>query len=227
MKTPQLLPLSMARYGLNAYGEPLYRVAFSDSRTYLAGGKWPDGACEYREVEFYPGIHAWMLEKFQTSEEYAGKREEYNQRQWDAASGLLTLGPYPEKGEWVHCYTFPFEPTDSMISVLVRGIAASRNLTPGERKDSIMAPLLARKKRANQRIDDVFEDSQNAFRFADAMVSMANPGNKQLPRTRRRNDVNFKLGAEDLGMPMSDNAFFTGEEYGHSHSNARPSAPSR
>ena len=90
MKSIQILPtVPMKRYGENPYAEPLYRVVFSDSRTDLLGGKWPDGTCEYREVLRYPGIRGqWILEKWCSAEEYAGKPEEYNRAQFELFHAL-------------------------------------------------------------------------------------------------------------------------------------------
>ena len=34
--------LPMAVYGLNQYGENLYRVVFAESRRHLIGGQWRD-----------------------------------------------------------------------------------------------------------------------------------------------------------------------------------------
>lgn len=223
MKAPQLLPtIPMERYGLStSTGKPLYRVVWSDSRTYLLGGKWPDGACEYRECELYEGVHAWILEKYMTAQEFAGSPRDYQARQFDPASGLLTLGPYPTEGDWAFVYQFPIEPSHSMISVMVRMIEASRNLTAQERMKSIMDPLLARQKRAHERIDTIFDESQPAFRYSDAMVSAANPGHviRRTP-SKRIKDIAFKKSAEELGMPMTDNAFFTGEHDGNINNHA-------
>ena len=212
MKIPQLLPLPMARYGLNIYGEPLFRVAWSDSRTYLIGTQKGEEFA-FSEYPLYDGIHAWVLEKFQSSEEYAGPRDVYDRKEMEA---LTKLGPYPERGEYVHCYTFPFEPDHSMIDIYVRANKASNNLSRTERKDSIMEPLLARRRRNHNRVDEVFDNAQPAFRYSDAMVSaVSNNGVIRRAPSKRIKDVQFRLGAEDTGLPMSDNAFFTGESDGH------------
>lgn len=202
----------MERYGLNPAGKPLYRVVWSDSRTYLLGGDWNhDGGYEVREAQLYEGVHAWILEKWQSALDFAGPKEVWDQKERDR--GNASLGPYPAEGEFVHAYTFPIEPDHSMISILVRCIEASRNLTPGERKQSIMDPLLKRKERMEQRIDDVFVESQPSFRFADAMVSMSNAGAKNIHvrPAKRIKDMQLKISAEETGLPMTDNAFFTGD----------------
>jgi hypothetical protein len=211
MKTPQLLPtIRMERYGLNPFNRPMYRVVWSDSRTYLLGGNWGGGSFEMREDALYEGIHAWILEKWQSALDFAGTREQWDAKERDATTP--SLGPYPSEGEYVFAYAFPFEPNHTMISGWIRANAATMRLSPAERKKGIMDPLLARQKRADQRVDDVFDNAQPAFRYADAMVSMASSG-QAIHRTpsKRIKDVQFRLGAEDLGLPMTDNAFFTGD----------------
>jgi hypothetical protein len=103
-----------------------------------------------------------------------------------------------------------------MISLVVRGISASRNLTRTERKDSIMAPLMARKARQHQRIDDVFDEAQNAFK--GEAVGYDRAGIIRRKPNRKASDVQFKRSAEETGLPMSDNAFFTGDEHGNKRS---------
>jgi hypothetical protein len=224
MKTPQLLPtIPMERYGLNPMGRALYRVVWSDSRTYLLGGNWGGGSFEMRESELYEGVHAWILEKWQSAEQYAGSREEWDAKERDPSTP--SLGPYPSEGEYVYAYTFPFEPTHSMISIWIRANSATMNLSAKERKDAIMSPLLARQSKAHARIDDIFDESQPAFRYADAAISMSTAGSRNIhvKPPKRIKDVEFRHSVEDLGMPMSDNAFFTGDtKNGSSSSGPHP-----
>lgn len=196
MRTVQHLPLPMERYG-QSNGHNLYRVVWSDSHTWLIGD-----AGKFHEAPFYPGVSAWMLEKHLSSTEYGGPE------QWDTE----VLGPYPAEGEWEFCYQFPYQPTDSMISVWIAANKASRALTPQQRKDSIMQPLLERQKRQHQKVDDVFDEAMHGFR--NGRTRLISPGGPAEPihmkRAKRRDDMRLKLSAQDLGMPMTDNSFFTG-----------------
>jgi hypothetical protein len=199
MKTPQHLPLPMERYGLKN-GHAAFRVVWSDSRTYLVGND--EG---FKELPLYD-FHAWVLEKYLTAEEFAGSK-----KSWDLKEmGGARLGPYPSQGEWEFCYQFPFTPTDSMIDVWVRANGASIALTPQQRKDSIMQPMLDRKARNHKRVDDVFDEAMHGFR--NGRSRLVGPGHEpiHLKRTKRRDDMKLKLSAEDLGMPLDDNSFFTG-----------------
>jgi hypothetical protein len=174
VKAIQILPtVPMKRYVTNLYAEPLYRVVFSDSRTDLLGGKWPDGVCEYRESPRYPGIRGqWILEKWCSPEEYAGTRERYEMEQWDPESHLLTCGPYPSRGEYVHCYTFPFAPGDGMVNQIITALKRSRSVTAGERKRGILDPLEKQQRGQDQRFDDIFDEAMGPFAKADTVIAM-------------------------------------------------------
>lgn len=205
MKKAQHLPLPMERYGVRG-SHNAYRVVWSDSRTYLVGGDWPGQGFSFQEMPSYPGVHAWVLEKYLTAEEFAGSREA-----WDAKElGDTKLGPYPSEGEWEFCYEFPYTPTDSMISVWIMANKASRELTPAQRKQSIMDPLLARKARNEKRVDDVFDEAMHGYRNGRSRLVGAGNEPIHMKRAKRRDDMRLKLSAQDLGMPMDDNSFFTG-----------------
>jgi|HubBroStandDraft_4_1064222.scaffolds.fasta_scaffold357299_1 hypothetical protein len=92
--------------GTNRYGEPHFKLVWSQSETRRAGGMWPsDGYVGYREVyvangsPFRPSNGYWMLMEWNSPEQYNGEalyfylhRNEYN--------GLCTLGPYPYRGRY-------------------------------------------------------------------------------------------------------------------------------
>ena len=134
--------IATERFGVNPFGAPLYRIIFSDSRTYLLGGKHPDGACEYREYPLYPLLKGqWVMERWMSPEDFAGKREVYEREQLDPESGLLTLGPYPHRGEYAFCHQFIGSPTEMQVGWAIHDNYVSRGLTPGQRKQGIMEPL--------------------------------------------------------------------------------------
>lgn len=166
--------IAMAGYGENLFGQPIYRLVFSDSRTDLLGGKWPDGACEYREVPRYPGIRGqWIMEKWVSAEEYAGTREMYELQQFDADSGLYTCGPYPHRGEYTFCHQFIGQPTEMQVGWAVYNNKISRDLTPGQRKEGIMTPLEKQQKEQDARFSDIWDNAMGPWHKADAVVSMA------------------------------------------------------
>ena len=214
MKAVQILPtVPMARYGKNPYGDSLYRVVFSDSRTDLLGGKWPDGACEYRESPRYPGIRGqWILEKWCSAEEYAGKPDAYAREQWDSESHLLTCGPYPTRGEYVHCYTFPYAPGDSMVYQVVCALRRSRDLTDADKKTGIMNPLLKQQAEQGQRFEDIYDNAMGPFAHSSTVVSM-NQRNAAHYHVRsgfkRASDMPADRWSGSAPLPTRDNFFGT------------------
>ena len=196
----------MKRFGTNLYEEPLYRIVFSDSRTDLIGGKWPDGRCEYREVQRYPDIHAWVLEKWLPPEQYAGRREEYERQQLDPSSGLFTCGPYPSRGEYELVEVFPSEPSTAMVERKVWALYQSRGLTPGQRKRSIMDPLEKQEEARAARFDAIWDDSMGPFQKADAVVSFGPIGWRQ--GFKRGADMDVVTG-NSAPLPTRDNYFGT------------------
>ena len=194
MRSVSIFPgIDMSHYGQNIFAENLYRLIFSDSRTDLLGGKWPDGNCDYREVPRYPGIKGqWIMEKWQSAEEYAGSREQYELQQFDAESGLYTCGPYPHRGEYIYCHTFIGSPTEMQVGWAVHNNKVSRDLTPGARKQGIMEPLENQQRQQDQRFTDIWDNAMGPWTKADAVVSFS-------PSTR----AGFKRGS-DMPMPRFD-----------------------
>lgn len=197
----------MIGYGQNLFAQDLFRIVFSDSRTDLIGGKWPDGTCEYREAPRYPGIRGkWIMEKWVCCEDYAGQREEYERQQLDVESGLYTCGPYPHRGEYTYCHTFITEPSDTMVRWAVHDNKISRSLTPGQRKQGIMEPLEKQQKEQDARFDDIWGETMGPWAKADAVVSFA-------PSTRagfkRASDMPMERFDQAAPLPTSDNFFGT------------------
>ena len=198
----------MARYGENLYGAPLFRIAFSDSRTDLIGGKWPDGNCEYREVPRYPALRGqWIMEKWLSAEEYAGQRAQYEREQFDAESGLFTCGPYPHRGEYAYCHTFSGQPTESQVGWAVRNLKISRDLTPGARRQGIMEPLEKQQRDQDARFSDIWDNAMGPWQNADAVVSFGPNHGRQ--GFKRGGDLPVERFDQSAPLPTRDNFFGT------------------
>lgn len=206
MKSVQLYPtIPMSRYGENLFSQTLYRIVFSDSRTDLIGGKWPDGVCEYREVPRYPAVRGkWILEKWLSAEEYAGPRFKYEMAQWDVESGLMTTGPYPHRGEYIMCHVFVTTPTEASVGWAVYNIERSRGLTPGQKKQGIMEPLEKQQKDQDRRFDDIWGEAMGPFVKADAAVSFG--PNHGRAGFKRGADMPVEKWAQSV-LPTQDNFF--------------------
>ena len=196
----------MAGYGENLFGQPIYRLVYSDSRTDLVGGKWPDGNCEYREVPRYPAIKGqWIMEKWVSAEDYAGPREAYEMQQLDIESGLYTCGPYPHRGEYTHCHTFIGSPTEMQVGWAVHNNKMSRDLTPGARKQGIMEPLEKQKREQDARFSDIWDNAMGFRPQADAVVSFGNNWGRQ--GFKRGGDMPLERFDQQAPLPTQDNFF--------------------
>lgn len=202
--------ISMAHYGENPYGEPLYRVIFSDSRTDLQGGKWPDGTCEYREVFRYPGVkHKWILEVWKSPIESAGTPQHYELEQWDAESHLLSNGPYPHRGEYWLCHEFIGEPTEMQVGWAVHNNKVSRDLTAGQRKEGIMTPLEKQQREQDQRFSDIWDGAMGPWQKADAVVSMSAGHQQSRQGFKRGADMPLERFSQTAPLPTQDGFFGT------------------
>lgn len=100
-------PISMRRFGLNPYGEPLYRIVFAPSRRYLVVGEWPDGSNCAQWTPLYRQLgNIWVMEKWRSGEEFAKCTKE----QWNESR--LILGPFPDRGDYELCHSFEVVPPD-------------------------------------------------------------------------------------------------------------------
>lgn len=210
MRSVSIFPgMSMERFGENIFAQPLYRIVFSDSRTDLLGGKWPDGNCEYREVPRYPAVRGqWIMEKWVSPEDYAGNREAYELEQFDAESGLLTCGPYPHRGEYTYCHTFVGTPSEMQVGWAVHNNKISRDLTPGQKKQGIMEPLEKQEREREQRFDTIWDEAMGPWAAADAVVSMAS-GPFDRAGFKRASDMPTPRTDQKSPLPTGDNFFGT------------------
>lgn len=207
---------------MNPYRKPLYRLVWGPSRYYMVGGAWEDRGertpatntelflegkdttvekvvCEYRWIQKYPAPR-WILEKWLTSFQYGGSRENWNISQLDQESGLLTLGPYPEKGEYEECYQFPpGEPGASKIEEVIQMIEAGKRYSFQERKDAHLRELHKQKKASVDQAVGIWEESQGAF---NNQASNVHPG-KRTPGDVKLETILPDSGADEQRAKFS------------------------
>lgn len=92
--------------GVNRYGEPNFKLAWSQAETRRAGGVWPhDHYAGYREVylangsPYPPRQGYWMLLEWLAPEQFNGEAAYFFLHR-DDTTGLCTLGPYPHRGRY-------------------------------------------------------------------------------------------------------------------------------
>ena len=99
----------------NRFGEPNYRAVWGWNRLAWIGGKFEDRdehgrlireRIELRKEPKYAAVNRWHIERWVPPEVYGSPRRWYAQTN-EIANGrtVAALGPYPERGEYEHCFT--------------------------------------------------------------------------------------------------------------------------
>jgi hypothetical protein len=193
---PPKIAAQLARAGgWNRYGEPNYRVVWGWSRLTWIGGKWEDWehgrlksiAYEYRQVPKYEAFDRWHVEKWMPPEFYGSPREweqntleipedEYGNPEVGAPA-LLSLGPYPARGDYEHSFTVQTPNgehlglTAAVVEYVIAAIERSRYLV---HKDKALSLQKLRDRQAAVELE--WE------RHADAVLGDAFDGIGQGPR---------------------------------------------
>ncbi len=169
--------------GLNRYGLPNYRACWGWNRLTWIGGKWVDKdeagrvvreVVQLRQVPKYIPHERWHIERWVPPEVY-GTPAQWYERTLEVESGppwraIPALGPYPERGEYEHCFTLQgprgefVQLTPSVAEQVARLIEAGRRFSARERRRA----LLDREARAERNWDswayDVLDDAAPARR---------------------------------------------------------------
>ena len=116
----QHYPVAMARYGLNPWGDNLYRIVLSSTRkNYVVGIDWIQ---KYKSEPWQ-----YVLEKWISVEQFAGCDSETWAREYSI------LGPYPSRGEYELCYIFDtMTPDNASIDKLIAWIEMGKRNSPAE-----------------------------------------------------------------------------------------------
>ena len=150
--------------GKNPYGQPNYRIVWSEDRM-----EW---RFDEHKRKYGDGRDRWVLEKWVAPQEYGSRQE------WEACVEPVTylpiLGPYPENGDYEHCFTFEVtvnpgeEPTfmplaEGVVEVLLKAIEAGKlNHTAWERKAAIQQRMDDAKAEQKRIFDDLWRDAAPA-----------------------------------------------------------------
>jgi hypothetical protein len=120
LREKQETPESVARRvclagGVNRYGEANYRVVWGWNRLGWIGGKFEDRdargdlireVVELRWEPKYLQVNRWHVERWVPAEAYGSPRAWYAQTiERAGGKSVAALGPYPERGEYEHCFT--------------------------------------------------------------------------------------------------------------------------
>lgn len=187
----QHYPLAgMAKYGLNPYNEPLYRIVFKDSVRHLVGKMWPDGEIGYRWVPKYRGVKApWILERW--------SYVEMSQREWDRLvdplSGYLILGPYPSRGEYNLAWEFDKGVANDSLDKIIATIEHGRKRSFQDCRDNVERDYSYEDKATKQEIYDEYRNDVRFRPLAALSYGKYGRGTKTMP--------DFPI-AERHGLPV-------------------------
>lgn len=180
------LPGGYLRFGTNPYGDALYRVVFAPSRRYLVVGEWPDGSNCARWVPKYKHLgNVWILEKWRSGEDlHAPGKEDWN-------LNLISLGPWPDRGDYDICEPLSCNPGDANIEKLISWIELGRRHSFQEIRNWHREDALRERRQMQSTAEDVIRNALPAWGaapFAGAHGRRVTP----LPDLK---------SAEELGLP--------------------------
>ena len=196
-------------WGKNPQGKPLYRVIWSETRSWIIGGMWPDGRIEYRWVPYYGGRKEWVLEKWLAPTEYAGSKEQWERETLDyelCARGIVMhqMGPYPKDGWYEHCYSFPADAEPNMEAI-VPILESCRNLSLAQIKAGLHLWHERQRKDCENKVEAGILDAMPAFHGVASNVAPSKPTadhwSPEDVKKFRGEQPKVEL-PEDLGLPQ-------------------------
>jgi hypothetical protein len=87
--------------GTNQYGEPIFKLIWSETERIVIGGRWAETGFEgYKQVPAVPGEPCWALMVWEPPEVAGGSIESWERDFRDEETGLLQCGGYPKYGRY-------------------------------------------------------------------------------------------------------------------------------
>lgn len=165
--------------GRNRYGEPNFKLVWSQAFTHRAGGVWPhDRYAGYREVYLangspYPPKHGyWLLLEWTPPEQY-GSEAAYYFLHRDETTGLCSLGPYPHRGRYQVAVKLiwtsfednklviePWSLNSTVIDRLIPVILAGRSDSHLRRREFAEAERIRAERKMDSQIDSLMNDAK-------------------------------------------------------------------
>lgn len=189
-------PIPMRKFGLNQYGDALYRIVFAPTRRYLVCGTWPDGSNKAVYSRKYPEVgEQWIMERWLPAAEYAKCTKDF----WDRE--LLILGPWPERGEYEVCHVFETStPDDASLEKLIAMIEEGRNRSYFEKRTFHREDAEREAKSISNQQDAMIRNWLPAFGAAPMVGFGGGRGSKTMPILK---------SAEEMGLPTQGGQFRT------------------
>ena len=177
-------PESLARRlivagGSNRYGEANYRAVWGWNRLAWIGGKFEerdeDGrlvreVVELRQEPKYAQLNRWHVERWVPPEAYGSPRLWYAQTvEREGGMSVPALGPYPERGEYEHCFTVQtprgefVQLTATIAEYVARAIERSRCAGRAAGRSVLYEKKDGRERAYDQWAYDVMDDAAPAM----------------------------------------------------------------
>jgi hypothetical protein len=179
--TPEFIDNILGVFGNNPYGEPLYRLIWSERKMIYFEG---DNVPEYIYLD-----PCWILETWMPPEKAAGPRSQWNERIEQIN------GEYPSEGLYFFSLNFEhdWEPSEENVRLLAKGIEMSRDIPIEQRAAAIRQNLeeTARLKR-EEVADEIVELFDSA---AMGRIQQSASG----PKNNFRTPEDFERDQERIG----------------------------
>ena len=165
--------------GVNRYGEANYRAVWGWNRLGWIGGKFEDRdesgrlvreVVELRQEPKYSQVNRWHVERWVAPEAYGSPRAWYAQTVERAdGKSVPALGPYPERGEYEHCFTVEGLRGEfvQLTPTIVERVAQAIEWSRGKSRADQRANLYEREARDEREYErwayDVMDEAAPAF----------------------------------------------------------------
>jgi hypothetical protein len=174
----------MSRYGLNPYGSNLYRIVLNGSRRNMLGGTdGVTGVAGYHWAVTYDRIplNSWILEKWLSPSEFTDlSKEQWNLEYRDPATGLLLLGPFPDRGDYQLIISIaPEDIVDFNIEKLIQWQQMGREHTDQERKSALLAEYAKEEQAKDVILEGTLREKLPAFGVRPMFSSRVGRGSER------------------------------------------------
>jgi hypothetical protein len=140
----------------------------SNDRTLMTRGKDPNlekVEVGYKWLPLYPGRSGWVLELWKSPEGFTGcTPEQYEINYRDYKTGMLTLGPYPSRGEFCQAHFFERTPSYDEVCKQIQLRRAGWSYTYNDHLAANQEAGKKQEKAQFSRFEDIFLDAQQAFK---------------------------------------------------------------
>lgn len=198
---PSHFPMPMQRYGVNPYGESVYRVVFAPSVKKLVGGEFKDGFKGYRVRPAYRQLGpVWVLERWISGQRHTGMTEtKYNEQFTDPSTGLISTGPYPQRGIYVLAEVLNGSPADMNFDWIIGYINKAHRNDPAANQRAILEDLKKQEQLDAQMRFDRCKEALPAFGIRAASYRGHVKATKSAPLMK---------SANELGLPVRGPSVF-------------------